>query len=70
MQSDDEIDADAPAVDPDRYIREASFDELRRYACLDMARLSGAMPDKAVKLARDMERFLMGRSLWSAEVQD
>ena len=51
------------ALTPEGYFAQASLDELRRYVCLDLARLVGAVPDKAIKLAREMERFLLGRSL-------
>ncbi len=54
VENDDSL---APAC----YFDQAPLDELRRYVCLDMARLGGSMPDKMVRLARDMERFLMGR---------
>jgi hypothetical protein len=55
---------------PSCYFDQATLAELRRYVCLDMARLGGAMPDKMIRLARDMERFLMGRALHTAEDQN
>ncbi|HET6619728.1 MAG TPA: hypothetical protein VFG64_07285 [Dongiaceae bacterium] len=55
------------ALTPDGYFAQAPLEELRRYVCLDLARLMGVLPDKAIKLAREIERFLLGRSLRSAE---
>ncbi len=43
-----------------------SLDELRRYVCLDLARMCEAMPKDVVKIARDMESFLMGRGVRGA----
>lgn len=51
------------ALTPEGYLAQAPLEELRRYVCLDLARLVGAVPEKVVRLARDMERFLLGRSL-------
>lgn len=45
------------------YIDRIDLPELRRYICLDMARMSGSLPDKMVKLATDMEKFLQGKAL-------
>jgi hypothetical protein len=61
---------DEGALAPEGYLAQASLEELRRYVCLDLARLSGVMPDKLVKAAREMERFLLGRSLRSADEHD
>ena len=58
------------ALTPEGYFAHATLDELRRYVCLDLARLGGTMPEKLVKTARDMERFLLGRSLRAADEHD
>jgi hypothetical protein len=58
---------DDTALTPEGYFAQAPLEELRRYVCLDLARLLGAVPDKAIRLARDVERFLLGRSLRSAD---
>ena len=58
------------ALTPESYFAQVALEELRRYVCLDMARLGGVMPDKLVKAARDMERFLLGRSLRAADDHD
>jgi hypothetical protein len=71
MPDDDEIEINEDsALTPEGYFAQASLDELRRYVCLDLARLGGAMPDKLVKTGRDMERFLLGRSLRAADEHD
>ncbi len=58
------------ALTPEGYFARATLDELRRYVCLDLARLGGAMPEKLVKTARDLERFLLGRSLRATDEHD
>lgn len=71
MTDDDEMQIQEDgALTPEGYFAQASLDELRRYVCLDMARLGGVMPDRLVKTARDMERFLLGRSLRAADEPD
>lgn len=50
----------------DPTVHEAYFDlvpleEKRRYLALDMARLCGPLPDKVVKLAQDIDKFLAGK---------
>lgn len=68
MGEDDEVVAvEDAALTPEGYFAQAPLDELRRYVCLDLARLIGVVPDKAIRLARDMERFLLGRSLRSTD---
>lgn len=68
MAEEDEIIAvDDAALTPEGYFAQAPLEELRRYVCLDLARLIGVVPDKAIRLARDIERFLLGRSLRSAD---
>ena len=70
MSDDDEVvTVDDAALTPEGYFAQASLEELRRYVCLDLARLMGVVPDKSVKLARDIERFLLGRSLRAADDQ-
>jgi hypothetical protein len=58
------------ALTPEGYLAQAPLEELRRYVCLDLARLIGVVPDKALRLARDIERFLLGKSLRSADDRD
>lgn len=58
---------DDATLTPEGYFAQAPLEELRRYVCLDLARLIGVVPDKAIRLARDIERFLLGRSLRSAD---
>lgn len=71
MVEEDEIEINEDsALTPEGYFAQASLDELRRYVCLDLARLGGTMPDKLVKTAREMERFLLGRSLRPADDHD
>jgi hypothetical protein len=48
------------ALFPTCYFDQTRFVELRRYVCLDMARACGAAPDNMVRVAHDMERFLIG----------
>ena len=36
------------ALTPEGYFAQAPMDELRRYVCLDLARLIGVMPDRAI----------------------
>jgi hypothetical protein len=45
----------------------ASPDEQRRYLCLDMARMAGALPEKVVSVAVEMEKFLLGKRLKAVE---
>jgi len=63
MSDEEETVVEDEALTPEGYFAQAPLEELRRYVCLDLARLVGAVPDKAIKLAREMERFLLGRSL-------
>jgi hypothetical protein len=66
-EEDEIITVDDAALTPEGYFAQAPLEELRRYVCLDLARLIGVVPDKAIRLARDIERFLLGRSLRSAD---
>jgi hypothetical protein len=66
-EEDEIITVDDSALTPEGYFAQAPLEELRRYICLDLARLIGVVPDKAIRLARDIERFLLGRSLRSAD---
>jgi hypothetical protein len=50
-----------PEPERDYYVDQIKLDELRRYVCLDLARMCMAAPDKTVKIAREMETFLLGR---------
>lgn len=67
MSDDEETIVTDDALTPEGYLAQAPLEELRRYVCLDLARLLGVVPDKALRLAREIERFLLGRSLRSAE---
>jgi hypothetical protein len=67
---DDVISVDDAALTPEGYFAQAPLEELRRYVCLDLARLIGVVPDKAIRLAREIERFLLGRSLRSTDDQN
>ncbi|HET6158718.1 MAG TPA: hypothetical protein VFE34_10270 [Dongiaceae bacterium] len=67
MDDDEETIVADDALTPEGYLAQAPLEELRRYVCLDLARLLGAVPDKAIRLAREIERFLLGRSLRSAD---
>ncbi len=51
-----------PEEEPERtyYVDLIELPELRRYVCLDLARMCLAAPDKTVKIAREMELFLKG----------
>jgi len=70
VSEDEETIVNDEALTPEGYLAQAPLEELRRYVCLDVARLLGAVPDKALRLARDIERFLLGRSLRSADDHD
>lgn len=69
MSDDLEIESvpdDNEEPDRDYYVDKINLDELRRYVCLDMARMCEAMPKDVVKIARDMEAFLMGKGVRGA----
>jgi hypothetical protein len=70
MDEDETIVTDDDALTPEGYFAQAPLEELRRYVCLDLARLIGVVPDKAIRMARDIERFLLGRSLRSTDDHD
>jgi hypothetical protein len=71
MSDEDEtIVTEDAALTPEGYFAQAPLEELRRYVCLDLARLIGVVPDKAIRLGRDIERFLLGRSLRCADDGD
>ena len=55
--------------EPERmyYVDQIDLPELRRYVCLDMARMMAVLPEKAVKVAREMESYLMGKGLKAVE---
>jgi hypothetical protein len=63
--SDEELEIESVSEDPEPereyYVDKIELPELRRYVCLDLARMCLAAPDKTVKIAREMETFLMGR---------
>ena len=70
MSEEETIVVEDTALTPDGYFAQAPMEELRRYVCLDLARLIGVVPDRAVRMARDIERFLLGRALRSADDHD
>lgn len=43
------------------FFEKLSMEEQRRYVCLDMARLFGSLPDKAVDLAKKFENYMRGK---------
>lgn len=47
-------------VDREYYVDKIPLEELRRYVCLDMSRMCGPLPEKVVKLAKEMETYLLG----------
>ena len=49
------------------YIDQIDLAEHRRYVALDMARMAGPLPDKLVKLAQDIEKFLQGKTVRAVE---
>jgi hypothetical protein len=63
----DDLDVElTPDESPDEDAHACYFDEVtaehRRYIALDMARLIGPLPDKTLKLAQDIEKFLLGKA--------
>jgi hypothetical protein len=65
-----EVIEEAPQPDEDN-IHQAYFDKLsteeqRRYICLDMVRLFGGAPEKAVEHARRFEQFFLGKGVRGA----
>jgi hypothetical protein len=62
MSDDLEIESveEFPEPERDYYVDKIDLAELRRYVCLDLARMCLAAPDKTVKIAREMETFLKG----------
>lgn len=59
----DELEIELQDEDPERpyFVDKIDLPELRRYVCLDLARMCGPLPEKTVDLAKKMEAFLMGR---------
>jgi hypothetical protein len=57
-----EVDLDTEIEEPERgyYVDKIQLPELRRYVALDMARMIGPLPDKTMKLAREIETYLKG----------
>jgi hypothetical protein len=55
-----------PEPDREYYVDKIDLAELRRYVCLDLARMCLAAPDKTVKIAREMETFLKGNGVRGA----
>lgn len=55
-------------AEPERayYVDLIELPELRRYVCLDMARMMAVLPEKAVKVAREMENYLTGKGVRGA----
>jgi hypothetical protein len=65
MSEELEIESVEEIPEPERpyYVDLIELPELRRYVCLDLARMCMAAPDKTVKIAREMETFLLGNDL-------
>lgn len=71
MNDDEEIIVESDtALTPEGYFAQAPLEELRRYVCLDLARLIGVTPDKVIRFSREAERFLLGRSLRATDDHD
>jgi hypothetical protein len=65
----DDLDAELiQDEEPERayYVDKIDMPELRRYVALDMARMIGPLPDKTLKLAREIEQFLLGKGVRGA----
>ncbi len=67
----DELEIIEEEAEPDN-IHQAFFDRLsteeqRRYICLDMARLFGSLPEKAVDHAKRYETYMLGKGLKAVE---
>lgn len=65
----DDLDVEIEAEQPEReyYVDKIDMPELRRYVALDMARMIGPLPDKTLKLAREIDQFLQGKGPRSVE---
>lgn len=61
--SDTELETEIELEEPERkyYVDKIAMPELRRYVALDMARMIGPLPDKTMKLAREIEAYLAGK---------
>ena len=62
----EEVEEDPATDDGDMvsaYFGQIDISEIRRYVSMDMALRLGSLPDKAVKLAESIDRFLQGKSL-------
>jgi hypothetical protein len=60
----DDLDVEVlPDEEPERqyYVDKIDLPELRRYVCVDLARMIAPLPDKTLKLAREIEAFLTGK---------
>ncbi len=59
----DDLEINVEEEEPERryFVDKIELDELRRYVCLDLARMCGPLPDKTVDLAKKMESFLLGK---------
>lgn len=58
----DDLEIESEIEEPERgyYVDKIALPELRRYVALDMARMIGPLPDKTMKLAREIETYLKG----------
>lgn len=62
----EEVEEDPATDDADMisaYFGQVGIDEIRRYVSVDMALRLGSLPDKAVKLAESIDKFLKGTHL-------
>ena len=59
-----EVDLDTTTEEPERryYVDLIELPELRRYVAIDLARMIAPLPDKTVKLAREIEAFLLNKT--------
>jgi hypothetical protein len=63
--SDEDLEIETVTEDPEPersyYVDLIELPELRRYVCLDLARMCGPLPEKTVDLAKKMEAFLLNK---------
>lgn len=52
---------DVPEPDRPYYVELIELPELRRYVCLDLARMCEPLAKDVVKIAREMDAFLQGK---------
>jgi hypothetical protein len=59
------IDSDALLVAA--YVKQAKMDELRRYVAIDLITAMNPWTDKTIQQAKQIEAFLLGKSLRTVE---